>query len=841
MAICFGLFSCVPDDDSAPAQRQGAASQDNSETNKNVTANPTPDANAYLKPGPVGDGSFILPNGRMVKPAGSFVETPTFPLDVVVSPDGNTAVIAVGWSSGEIWIYDVPTGQITYEFNDVAGTFQGIVFNGAGDRFWVSGGFDHAIYEFDLVAGTPVMQRRIATTGFPSGLVLSADEQFLYTAFHMNKQMAKIKIANGNVVKSYPAHLYPYDVAILANETRGFVSNLGANSVTAFNLATTAVLAEIPVGKNPEGLAMSPDDAYLYVANSDSDSITVIDTESLEVTATWDLHDDDILAMGAMPLAIEVTPDGSKLYVTCAGYDSIDVIDTDDGSILGRIPTGWYPNNAYLDSANDRLFVVNGKGVGSAGTTHGVRWPGNLQVVDLPASQAELDLLTEDTEDGLRWAQNFYADWNDTFESPIPREFGARSEQIKHVVFILKENKTYDQVLGDLEFGEADPQYCIFGEEITPNQHALARKFTNCDNFYVEGDTSVIGHLWATFANCNDLAEKAFLSGGKYPLPDVDPATRPKAGPIFGRILDAGLEFRAYGQIVGFTGDLDRYAPYMDLHYGFWNMGTLDETQKAEEIIREWNKGLFPDFIYIVLPNDHNYGSSAGAPTPEFLMGDNDAGVGKLVDWISHSQYWNETAIFVTEDDPQAGWDHIDPHRTISLVISPWAKRDYNSSVLYSQSSIWLTIEMILGLTPSSKYDQYAAPMYDCFNMEPDLAPYNYVTNPVEFELNQKGLPFGDYCDHANFLVPDGVPGMARVLWAMYKPGIPFPNSDSVDQDIESLEEPAEEDEKEDVEFYVKSVNQARAWASLRGITIPVPEGWEQLTRQIQKAEQSKN
>jgi YVTN family beta-propeller protein len=825
ITLVFLATGCATSDDNEMSEDSLVYDQLGSER-----AEPAPSDDAFLRPGPTGDGAYILPNGRKIHPAGTIIKAPSFANDVGVSPDGATVVLATGLTPSVI-IYDVALGEITQTFTDeIFTTFTGIVFNAAGDRFWVSGGGDYAFYEFDLIAGTAIFVRRIKTLGFPTGLVLSGDEQYMYTAMHMSKRMAKIRLADGVEVAGYPAHMYPYDLAILPDETVGFVSCLGRDAVYAIDLSTGEELAKIDVGRHPEGLALSPDASRLYVANSDSDTVSVIDTASFEVTATWDLHNDEILSMGAMPVAVEVSPDGAQIFVTCAGYDTVDVVNTADGSVAGRIPTGWYPVNAAIDPIYERLFIANAKGIGSAEIGHGTKWPSALQVVDLPTA-GELEEYTLQADAATRWASNFYEDWYASqLESPIPTEFGTRSEQIKHVVFILKENKTYDQVLGDLEGAEGDPEHCIFGEAITPNTHALARAFTNCDNFFVEGDTSVIGHLWAMFSSCNDHAEKAFLAGGKYPLPDFDPATRPSQGTIFKRVLDAGLEFRNYGEAIGLADDLERYMPYTDLHYGFWNMGTSDETQKSVEIIREWEKGLFPDLIFIVLPNDHHYGASVGSPTPEYLMGDNDAGLGKLVDWISHSEYWDETAIFVTEDDPQSGWDHIDPHRTISLVISPWAKRNHTASVLYSQSSIWLTIELLLGLQPSSKFSQYSAPMFDAFTMEMDSTPYTYITNPIPFELNGENK-FNDLlCREPNWLVPDGAPGMARVLWAMFKPNTTFPENLSVDRCIEQAEE---EEEEGDVAQYVETVNKAIAWGKARGITVPTPEGWAQLSEKV--------
>ena len=824
----FAAVGCTPQDN-APTAMDSAQVKDGAQSKEQ----PVPEPQAYLRPGAVGDGSYVLPNGRLVRPAGDVYLTPTFPNDVAVSPDGNTVVIATGMSP-TVCIFDVALGEITQQFTEeIHATFNGIVFNDAGDRFWVSGGGDHSIYEFDLIEGVAVFLRRIPVAGFPTGLKLSNDEQFIYTALHKNKRMVKIRLQNGKEVKSFSAHLFPYDLAVSPDESTGYVSNFGVDSISVFDLDTTEVIEEIAVGSHPEGLALSPSGNRLYVANSDADSISVIDTATLAVIDVWDLHDEQILTMGARPLAIEVSADGSRLYVACAGYNSLDVIDTADGTVLGRIPSGWYPTNSALDPSGQRIYVAVGKGLGSNEIIHGAKWPGVLQVVDLP-SPVELQDYTDQADQAVRWSHYFFEDWySGDLESPIPTEFGVRSQQIRHVVFILKENKTYDQILGGLEGAEGSTRHLIFPEYVTPNHHRLAREFVNCDNFYVEGDISVMGHMWATFLNLNDHMEKAFFAGGNYPVPDVDPASRTPEGTIFEKILDNGLEFRSYGQFIGMAGDLERMAPYMDLHYGFWNMETSDENEKADEIIREWEKGMFPDLIYILLPNDHNYGGRKGAPTPRWLMADNDAGLGKLVQWISHSKYWDETVIFVSEDDPQSGSDHIDPHRTIGFVISPWTKRGHVSSVLYSQSSMWLTIELILGLPPHTKFDQFAAPMFDAFTMEKNSIPYAYTPNPIPFELNQDDKHMDKFCGTPNFLVPDGAPGLGRVLWAMYRPGEPFPDNLSVDRCFESDEE--EQEEQQEIIAYVETANRLIAWGKKRGIEVPVPTGWWELTAKIEQ------
>jgi YVTN family beta-propeller protein len=783
-----------------PSENRGAEADADQKT-KGSEPNPQ----AYFQPGPIDDERWVLPNGRMVWPAGLGTIVDKFAIDLAVSPDGATlAVASAGVDS--VQLVDTATMTVKQEL-EVGQTFTGATWNVAGDRFWIAGGGTHVVYEFEYTGGVAVLVRTIPVLHYPSGLALSPDEARLYVACRYGKRLAVVDLLDGEEIDSIPAHLFSYDVKITSGGTRGFVSNTGPGSVTVMNLITREPIGDIAVGDNPEGLAIAADDSVLYAANADSDRISVIDVDTLAVFDTWPVYAGPDTHIGASPVALAVDQAGERLYAACSGTNEIAVFDTQTGDVLGRIPTGWYATNLRLDEDAGVLYYTSGKGYGSYGMGLYSNWRSTVHALDIPDA-GELAELSAHHDEALNWAKNFY---NLTgFESPIPFEHGQPSDQIKHVIFILKENKTFDQVFGDLEGAERDPNLLEFGWDNTPNHHTLAETFAVSDNLYVEGDTSVLGHLWGTFGILNDHTEKAFITGDNYPLPDIDPATRTPNGTIFERLLQAGIEFRAYGQIIGFISDFHRYLPYIDLKYGFWNMGVSDEV-KADEIIREWELGIFPPFIYISLPNDHTYGSRSGAPTPQFLLGDNDAGLGKLIDWLSHSEHWADTAVFVIEDDPQSGADHVDPHRTVNLVISSWVKRGTISNVLYSMTSLWHTIELILGLPPSSKYSEYAAAMYDCFTMDQDLTPYDAIPNPIPPAENAKGLPFQDYCDTADFSAPDQVGRMGEVLWAMLKPGVPFP----YDQSLSGAED---EDESEEAREYVEAVEKARAYAAAQGL-----------------------
>jgi len=776
---------------------------------------PSPSDDAFLKPGPTGDGAYILPNGRRISPAGTSLSMKFFPNDVEVSPDGSTAV-AISFKHPTLTVLDTETVTIIQE-NELDFAFSGIAFNAAGDRFWIGGGGTQSVLEYAVSAGAATLVREIPVQGYPAGLALGPDGNTLFVCCNMSHRLAEIDLATGLENRFWLTGVYPYDVKLLPRRNKAFVSNWGSSSVTVINWLEDRVVKEIGVGHGPEEMAISPEDERLYVACSDTDSVDVIDTETDEFVESFNLHDPSEPTLGAMPNGMDISADGQTLYVTSAGYNCITVLDASSGEIEGRIPTGWYPTGIALDGQDERIYVTSGKGFGSAWTLP-TGWSGAIQAIDAP-SPGELSDYTEEVEDNIRWGVNFFADRD--FESPVPTTLGQASEQIKHVIFVLKENKTYDQVFGDLEGTERDENFLVFGEEYTPNAHALAREFTTCDNFYVEGDTSILGHFWATAAICNDYMEKTFLAGSRYGLSTFEPAAVVPQGTLFDHLLDHGIEWRSYGQIVGMSHNFDRFGPYIDFKYGFWNMRVSDEV-KVDEIIREIEAGIYPPLIYVVLPNDHNYGSSSGAPTPRYLVADNDAGLGKLVDYISHSDHWKDTAIFVTQDDPQSGSDHVDPHRTLSLVISPWAKRGHNSSVLYSMSSVWLTIEMILGIPSHTKFDKYTSPMYDCFTMDPDYSPYKKIPNPVPFERNEKGAPMQEYCDRQDWTVPDSVENLGEVLWAIMRPDEPFPHQMSVDPEM--IED--EEEEAEEKREYIEALRIAHEWADRHGIEIGQARSW---------------
>ncbi|MBM4319444.1 MAG: hypothetical protein FJ125_05645, partial [Deltaproteobacteria bacterium] len=416
-----------------------------------------------------------------------------------------------------------------------------------------------------------------------------------------------------------------------------------------------------------------------------------------------------------------------------------------------------------------RLVVVSSRGLG--GSTQALRGGGLLQVVTLPSTPEELAVATEQAWSNNTRPTRFYPT---ACASPFPHQ---GKMPLEHVVLIVRENKTYDMVLGDLEGTNGDPALTLFGEEITPNLHALARAFANLDNFHSDPENSLEGHLWTTQADCSDFVEK--LNQTQLPLAGYEPAAIAGGGTIFEHLLRHGISFRNYGEVTSFAPELlGRFRDFIDPKYPFYNMDVRD-VDKAREVIREWSLDIFPRFIYIGLPNDHTFGTRPGKPTPESMVADNDRATGMLVEWIAHSPYWEKTIIFIIEDDPQS-WrgDHVDAHRSICVVVSPWVKRGHVSSVHYNIPSIYRTIGMILGFPPLNKNDALAAPMYDIFRTVeegPDRTPFVALPLAVPAAENAADAPMARESMALPFDGVDGVPGLGYILWRARKGDIDPP------------------------------------------------------------------
>ncbi len=549
------------------------------------------------------------------------------------------------------------------------------------------------------------------------------------------------------------------------------IANSG--TVSVIDLSSNRQMKSIEVGLHPGAMVLSPDKSRLYVACANSDLISIIDTKRDTVVDNISVKMEKDLPFGSAPNALAISPDGKQLFVANGTDNAICVVQLDDNNkITGFIPTGWYPGAVLMDKDKGVLYVANTKGIGSRNVPadrkgyNSHNHMGSISIVPLPgraALQAMTDVVKENNSYGQMMRQMALEN-RDTRQTAVPRFPGQRSH-FKHVVYIIKENRTYDQVFGDMTRGNGDSSLVHFGREVTPNHHALAEEFVLMDNFYCSGVLSADGHQWTDEAYVTDYIEKFF--GGfrrSYPYDGGDPLAYASSGFIWDNAMQHGLSFRNYGEFVDAIIEPENSTftdIYKDFTTGSNNIRIRSESKlpqmepftcpsyisfpsivpdlyRADEFIKELSEfernDNLPDFIIMALPNDHTSGTRPGMPTPRAAVADNDLALGRIVEAISHSRFWKNTCILVTEDDPQDGLDHVDGHRTVGLVISPYTKRGEVISTNYSQINMFRTIENILGIPPLNQFDLAAEPMYDCFTARPDYSPYTARSNNIPLD-----------------------------------------------------------------------------------------------------------
>jgi DNA-binding beta-propeller fold protein YncE len=760
-------------------------------------------------------GATVIPTGQLVHPAGRTVEIPARPVDLARSADGQ--FVFVKENSG-VTVIDAATWAVKQRLSlgGAPASMTGMALSRDGAHLYVT---DASSGVRDLAVktdGTIAAARTISLPGpsgpkdssYPCGIALTQDDSAALVCLSRNNTLAIVDLKDGSIRFSIDVGVAPFAVVVAPDEKFAFVSNWGgrrpmdgepgANSsgtrtlidprgvassggVSIVDLETNAQIAYVETGLQASNLALSRDGQTLFVANSNADTVTQIDVAAREVSHQVVVKPDPSLPFGSMPSALALSANNETLYVTCAGNNAVAVISLSPGtdpSITGWIPTGWYPG-AILANGPD-LTIANIKGIGSRGARedgsfNSHRHRGSIQRVPIPDAPT-LAALTAQVKRDARVPQILRAMEAGEQRAavkpvPVPAHPGEPSV-IEHVLYIIKENRTYDQVFGDLAGGDkprgnGKPALCIYGRDVTPNQHALAESFVLLDNYYCNGVLSADGHSWATEGNSTPYLERSF--GGftrSYTFGD-DPLTYSSSGFIWDHILAAGYSFRNFGEmnysdITPSPGKskswadvyedwksgthafkfpasigIDNLRRYTDPDAPGWNMSIPDQV-RADHFIKEFNRfdaeGSVPSLMILYLPNDHTSGVSEGTPTPRAYVADNDLAVGRVVEAISHSKIWSKTCIFVNEDDPQDGWDHVDGHRSTCLVISPHCKRDTVVSEFYNQAGVVHTIERIFGLAPANQIYGAAPLMTACFTDTPDAKPYSAIIPQVPID-----------------------------------------------------------------------------------------------------------
>jgi len=751
--------------------------------------------------GPQPDGSILVPTNQLLRPAGFQIQFHGRPVDLAISPNGKWMAVL---NKNHLELIQVNDRTIFQRLEiKKGGSYNGLAFSEDGNKIYVSQSRNHIfIAEMDdenVLTWSDKIKFPEAKVGghpVPGGIILAEKDKKLYTTLNRSNSLAIVQMSDKSI-KEIPVGVAPYELALFSPQ-KAYVSNWGGRqpkegevtyktsnsdvlidpktgianngTVSVVDLTQGKEIKSIEVGLHPGAMVFSPDKKLLYVACANSDIISVIDTETDKVVNEISVHFTEGLPFGSAPNALEISRDGKLLYIANGTDNAICVVDLkNDNKVLGFIPTGWYPGAILLDKKEEFLFVANTKGIGSRNlradrpgyNTHGHM--GTISVIPTPGTE-KLQNMTKTVKENNSFAQlmkELNRKETSSKKVAVP-QFPSQKSHFKHVVYIIKENRTYDQVFGDLPQGNGDSTLVHFGRKVTPNHHALAEEFVLMDNYYCSGVLSADGHQWTDEAYVTDYLEKFF--GGfprSYPYDGGDPLAYSPTGFIWDNVLNHGLTYRNYGEFVdsviepkGATyteiyddflagtgkikihakSNLPQMEPYTCPTYiGFPNK-VSDQYRAAEFIkeLKEFEKNdNMPNFIIMLLPNDHTSGTRPGSATPEAAVADNDLALGKIVEAISNSKFWNETCIFVTEDDPQAGLDHVDGHRTVGLIISPYTKRKKVISTNYTQINMFRTMENILGIPPLNKFDMTAESMLDCFTDTPDFTPYKALANNI--------------------------------------------------------------------------------------------------------------
>jgi len=758
------------------------------------TATPIPvRATGPLLPGMQSGGRILLPTQWSLQPAGKQLKLGDFPVNIALHPgEPYAAVLHAGYGEHEVVIVDLTSLAVVSRVV-IPQTFVGLCFNPEGTQLFASGGEKELVHQFAFAKGYLSDHRTIKigepTDKFvPAGVAASADGKTLYVAnpwgdtvalvpFDDPTKLVHIRLKEGD---------YPYAPLPSADGKWLYVSLWGHAGVAVINLETRTVDATWPTQPHPTEMLLTGKQDLLYVACANSNTACVIDTQAGKTIEIIGSALYPHAPAGSTPNSLALSADEKVLLIANADNNNVAVIDVGQrgrSRSLGFIPVGWYPTSVRFGTEG-KIYVANGKGLMSKANRGGPRpgteapetvreyigglFRGTLSAIDAPSPQQmarytrtafECSPLREDlapvgairpATGGSLKVQPRAAD------NPIPAQVGNPCP-IKYCIYIIKENRTYDQMLGDLREGNGDPSLCLFPEKITPNHHALARQFVLLDNFYVESEVSADGHEWSMAAYATDFVEKTWplLYRGsregklKYPAEGSFTIAHPSTGYIWDRCAEAGVTYRSYGEFIANPETPGQPAKarvkslegHFDPLYHGYDLDYSDQ-KRADRFIAELKRfeaeGEMPRLQIVRLPNDHTYGTREGKPTPTAMVADNDLAFGRVIEAISSSKFWKETAIFVVEDDAQNGSDHVDAHRTIAFVISPYTKRRFVDSSMYSTASMLRTIELILGLKPMTQFDAAALPMYRSFQAQADLSPYKHL--PANVSLDDKNL-----------------------------------------------------------------------------------------------------
>ncbi|MGB7758178.1 MAG: bifunctional YncE family protein/alkaline phosphatase family protein [Bryobacteraceae bacterium] len=724
--------------------------------------------------GPLAGGGFLLNSGWKVDPAGKQVALDTLPMATALSLDGRyLLVLHCGYRPPSVAVLDAGTGAVVSS-TPVPDAWLGLAFAPHSNRVYVGGGARAAVFEFTLADGKlaagrtfELAERNRTTEDFVGDVAFSPDGRLLYAAELNRDTIAVVNPQSGMVIDHIRTGRRPYRILFHPDGKSFFVTHWADGTLGHYDVSGGSQLARVAIGAHPTDMVWraggNTEDvegeprwkARIFVAATNTNSVYAVgvtESKELSVVENINISMTPRQPLGMSPSGLGLSADGHRLYVACSDANAVAVVDlTGDRSyVKGFIPAGWYPTAARA-LPSGTLVVLNGKGLRSYPNPHGPSPARRPEPVNAGVASEEFvasmqtgtaSWISPFTEGQLeKWtaaalADSPYRDSKLDETSPLPH--------IEHVIYIVKENRTYDQVLGDMKEGNGDPSLELFDENSTPNLHKLAREFVLLDNFYVNADVSADGHNWSTAAIAPDYVVKLWPSeyGNRrkeYDFEEQDPASLPPAGYLWTNASLAGRSIRNFGYMVdekkGAAAGADQITGVRDpvlakvtnWKYPGFDLSTPD-VERAKVFLEEFSgyekSGNMPELIVMRLPNDHTSGARPGALSPLSMAADNDYALGMIAEAVSKSKFWTSTAIFVVEDDAQNGPDHVDSHRSPAFVISSYVKRHQVDSTMYNTASVLRTMEFLLGVKPMTHFDAGARPMTSVFQPLPDAAPY---------------------------------------------------------------------------------------------------------------------
>lgn len=757
-------------------------------------------------------GQVLLSNGWKLSPAGRSLKLGDLPLNIAVSSSGNLmAVTNNGQSTQSIQLID-PKNERLLDDKIIKKAWYGLAFSHDEKTLYASGGNDNIILAYSIrdnkigeadtiKLGLPWPKNKICTTG----IAVNKSNTRLYTVTKEDSSLYVIDPASKKMVNKLKLAAEAYSCILSPDEKTLYISIWGGEEVTCYDTHTGQLNGSIKTGNHPNELLLNKKGTWLFVANANDNSVSVINTATRKTAEVVSTSLYPTRLTGSTTNGLALSPNEKTLYIANADNNCLAVFDVSkpgSSKSLGFIPVGWYPTN--VKTLGNKIFVSNGKGFTSMANPGGPQpikkadnsgyqkgainsreqyigglFKGTLSIIDAPG-EAKLKAYSKQVYANARFSDKIAETAPGKAGNPIPRRRGEKSP-IKYVFYIIKENRTYDQVLGDMPKGNGDTSLCIFGNKVTPNLHSLANEFVLLDNFYVDAEVSADGHNWTTAAYATDFIEKTWPTsyggrGGNYDSEGTRDIGDPRDGFIWDYCKRAGVSYRTYGEFADYDKvNIKSLKGHSCVHSPSFDLSITDRFRE-----KVWEHDFdslltinqVPRFNSIRLSNDHTSGQRKGAYSPIAAVADNDQGVGLLIEHLSKSPIWKESVVFVLEDDAQNGPDHIDAHRSPVYVAGPYVKRNAVIHNMYSTSGVLRTIELILGLPPMSQYDASALPLYECFSNTPDLT--HFAVKPAQVNLEQRNVADNKSSlrsGHFNFAKEDAVPDLELndVIWKYVK------------------------------------------------------------------------